>query len=76
MHFSGEKIIHLLTDPDEITNVYVKFLKNVMFFFNVISKKVFFNLYIMYFLLYNPNLKSVFWDRTYKYVFFYIKYPE
>ena len=39
----------------------------VLFSFKVISKNSLF--YIMYFLLYNPNLKSVFCGRTYKYVF-------
>ena len=38
-------------------------------------QKSFFFFYIMYFVLYNPNLKSVFCGRTYKYVFL-IKYPE
>ena len=40
-----------------------------------IKKGIFF-FYIMYFLLYNPNLKSVFCGRTYKYFYFEIKYPE
>ena len=42
----------------------------VLFSFKVISKKGLF--YIMYFLLYNPNLKSVFCGPTYKYVFFFL----
>ena len=43
----------------------------VMFSFKGISKKGLFFFYIMYFLLYNPNLKFVFCGRTYKYFFMF-----
>ena len=53
-----------------LPNILVCAIILVLFSFKDVSKIGPFFFYVMYFLLYNPNLKSVFGGRNYKYVFF------
>ena len=51
---------------------FVHLCKRYCFPLRSYQKKDLFFFYVIYFLLYNPNLKSVFCGRTYKYVLFFL----